>query len=111
MSVLLGMEVVLNLTPEAAALAGKDGWTKKDIKQYLFDKARQPLRDWKYLGDNKMTYVVYPEAKTESDDYMMRMMPTPEDIIIISAGGPGKQSVWWGGAQGKAVTKSIDKWR
>ncbi|MFH1652143.1 MAG: hypothetical protein ABID87_08620 [Chloroflexota bacterium] len=111
LGLLQGMELVLGLNPEAAFLAAKDGWSKEDIRQYIFEKARQPLRDWKYLGDNTMAFALYPEVLTEPEDSLMRMIAEVKDIIIIVFGGPGKHSVWWPGGQGKAVTKSIDVWR
>lgn len=111
LGLLQGMQLVLAFNPEAAVLATKDGWSKQDVRQYIFEKARQPLSDWKRLGDNWLAREIFPEAKTESEDYMMRMFPQPEDIIIIVVGGPGKHSVWWTGGQGRTVTKSINKWR
>lgn len=105
-----GGGVLLALGPEHADLAGKDGWSKEDIRQYLFEKARQPLKNWKYLGDNLQAREFMPEVKTESDDYMTRMILKPDDIMIIVAGGPGKHSMWWPGSNG-TLTKSIDKWR
>jgi hypothetical protein len=111
LGLLQGMELVIAFCPEAAALATKDGWSKHDVRQYVFEKAKQSIRDWKRLGDNIQMIETFPEAKTESDDYMMRMVPEPEDIVIIVVGGPGKHSIWWPGGQGKTVTKAIDKWR
>ncbi|MFH1652257.1 MAG: hypothetical protein ABID87_09200 [Chloroflexota bacterium] len=111
LGLLQGMEMVLGLNPEAAALAARDGWTKAGIRDYLYQKARQPLRDWKYLGDNIHARELFPESKTAPDDRLMPMIAAPEDVIIIVVGGPGKHSVWWPGGQGKAVTKSVDRWR
>jgi hypothetical protein len=108
--ILKSMQVILGVNPEAAALAYKDGWTKPKIQQYLYEKARQPLRDWLRLGDNYVMRDLFPETKTAPDDYIMRMIPNPEEVIIFIAGGLGKHSVWWPGGHGQAVTKSIDKW-
>ena len=111
MGILQGHGVVFCLCPEAADLAARDNWSKEDIKQYLFENARQPLKDWKRLGDNIVASEMMPESMIESDDYLMRSIPDPEDIIIFVAGGPGKHSDWWPGGHGRAVIKSIDKWR
>ncbi|MFH1650663.1 MAG: hypothetical protein ABID87_00950 [Chloroflexota bacterium] len=109
--ILKDMQLIIGYNPEAATLAEKGGWSKKDIRQYLFEKARQPLHIWKTLGDNAVAAELMPEAKTESDDYMMRMIPRPEDIIIAVLGGLGKHSTWWPGGQGQAVTRAVDEWR
>ena len=111
LGLLQGMELVLAFGPEAAVLATQDGWSKQEVRRYVFDKAKQSLRDWKRLGDNIQMIETFPEAKTESDDTMMRMILKPEDIVMIVVGGPGKHSAWWPGGQGKTVTRSIDRWR
>ena len=106
-----GHEMIIFFSPEAAVLADKDLWSKENIRKYIFEKARQPLKNWKKLGDNIMHSEKLPEAIKESEEYMMPMLSSPEDIIIFVVGGAGKHSTWWSGGQGKAVTKSIDKWR
>lgn len=106
-----GHQMVIFFCPEAAALAEKDLWSKEGIRNYIFEKARQPLKIWKKLGDNMMHSEKYPETGKESDEYMMQMLSSAEDILIFVVGGAGKHSAWWSGGQGKAVTKSIDKWR
>ncbi|OGO21688.1 MAG: hypothetical protein A2144_13675 [Chloroflexi bacterium RBG_16_50_9] len=111
LAILQGQGVVIALCPEVAALAAKDKWSKRKMKRYLFEKARQPLRNWKNLGDNWVARDLMPEYKTGSEDYLMRMIPDAEDIIVIVAGGPGKHSLWWPGGHGRAVTKSVDGWR
>jgi hypothetical protein len=111
LAILQGQGVVVALCPEVADLASKGRWSKQDVKQYVFEKSRQPLRTWKYLGDNMVASELMPECKTESDSYMMRMIPKPEDILVLVTGGPGRHSDWWPGGHGLAVTVPIDKWR
>lgn len=111
LAILQGQGVLIALCPEVAALAEKDRWTKAKVKQYIFEKARQPLSAWKYLGDNWVARELIPESMYESDDSLIRMIPDTEDILIIVAGGPGKHCQWWAGGHGRAVTKSIDSWK
>ena len=111
LAILQSQGIVIALCPEVADLAARDKWSKRELKQYLFENARQPLRNWKYLGDNWVARDLIPEHKNESEDYMIRMIPKPEEIIVFVTGGPGKHSLWWPGGHGSAVTKSIDKWR
>ncbi|MFC1910019.1 hypothetical protein ACFLXC_01840, partial [Chloroflexota bacterium] len=110
-AILQGQGIVIALCPEVVALSKQDKWTKQSVKQYIFEKSRQPLRKWKYLGDNWIARDSMPESKMESEEYLMRMIPQLEDILIIVAGGVGKHSQWWAGGHGRAVTKSIDKWK
>ena len=106
-----GHQLIIFFSPEAAVLVDKDLWSKENIRKYIFEKARQPLKTWKKLGDNIMLSEMLPETSKESEEYMMPMLSSTEDIIIYVVGGAGKHSTWWSGGQGKAVTKSIDKWR
>jgi len=111
LAILQGQGIVIALCPEVADLAGKDRWSKTAIKQYLYKKARQPLQLWQSLGDNFVASGLMPEASTEAADYLMRMIPQPDDITIIVTGGAGKHCQWWAGGHGEPVTKVIDVWR
>ena len=111
LAVLQSQGVVIAFCPEVASLVHKDKWSKQAVKQYIFEKARQPLKNWQYLGDNWVARDLIPESKLESKESLIRMIPQPEDILIIVAGGAGKHSHWWAGGHGRAVTKSIDKWK
>ena len=89
------------LTPILAETIAKHGWSKRDVRQYLFDHARTPagevernLRDWM----NKPTWNLTEEAKAgripahfhESDD-PGRLVPhvfKPEDYMVVVTGDP-----------------------
>ena len=89
------------LTPILAETIAKAGWSKRDVKQYLFDHARMPagelernLRDWM----NKPIWNLAEEAKAdripkvfhESDDPNRLVPPVfkPEDYMIAVTGDP-----------------------
>jgi hypothetical protein len=89
------------LTPILAETIAKHGWSKRDVKQYLFDHARQPageiergLRDWM----NKPIWNLAEEADAgripklfhESDDPNRRVPHVfkPEDYMIAVTGDP-----------------------
>ena len=89
------------LTPILAETIAKAGWSKRDVKQYLFDHARMPagelernLRDWM----NKPIWNLAAEAKAdripkvfhESDDPNRLVPPVfkPEDYMIAVTGDP-----------------------
>lgn len=110
LAILQGQGVVVALCPEVAALSERDSWSKSTVAQHVYEKARQPWEAWKYLGDNWVARDLVPEAKTEKADYLVKMIPRPEDITVIVAGGPGKHCQWWAGGHGQAVTKSINNW-
>ena len=89
------------LTPILAETIAKAGWSKRDVKQYLFDHARMPagelernLREWM----NKPIWNLAEEAKAdripkvfhESDDPNRLVPPVfkPEDYMIAVTGDP-----------------------
>ena len=77
------------LGPEHAATLARDKWTVEAIQQFLYDKARVPLTE--VSMENRARY---EEAghMPENDSY--RVAPTPDDIHVAVAGGPGKHSAW-----------------
>jgi hypothetical protein len=107
------------MTPPIARELARHGWSKDDVRAYLFEKARVPAR-WidagmAYLGTNLATAVAsgtLPPSFAVSDD-PERLLPVfirPEWIGIVVAGNPGK--AWQRGymnnhEQGPPVTKRI----
>jgi hypothetical protein len=86
------------LSPEHAATLAREGWSKKDVKEYLWQKARAPL--WamppKVEGRCSITSCCpSPEFGPVTDDTMIPICKSPEQIQLVVIGGPGKQSQWW----------------
>jgi hypothetical protein len=84
---------VLTLGPEHAATIARDGYTKADIKRYVFENARFPVSR---LGREFVEGVLSRLNSFEADDQsaMCRIIEQPEDLIVIVAGGSGKHSSW-----------------
>jgi hypothetical protein len=104
--------VVIGLCPEHAELLARDGLTKEEIRQFLWERARYPysaiapstspmakVPDW---------YVAKYGSVTGSS--MIPITEKPEGIDIIVAGGPGKHSQFFYGGR-DVVSVSIDRWR
>ncbi len=77
------------LGPEHAATLARDNWTVKKIQDFLYDKARVPLA-W----ISKENQARYEEAGHFPENDAFRVAPTPDDIHVAVAGGPGKHSAW-----------------
>jgi hypothetical protein len=107
----------------ARAIAGW-GWSKQKLKQYLFDHARIPareyeriLRDWtaKPTWNLEEEYRLgrIPRVFFESDD-PHRMVPLvwePDDYMIVVTGDPARNSAYvfaHNGVLGYPVAKKID---
>lgn len=108
-------ELVVVLSPEHAATIGKEGWSKRDVKQFLFEQARRPLKELRRAGEfygEETLRRYWPKWVDPKDDWaMIPVVRRPEDIIVIVAGGPvGRFSLGipgWGDHGTKAVTKKI----
>jgi hypothetical protein len=82
---------LLSLGPEHAATIARDGYSKKQVKEFIFEHGRYPLR---LLGDEYRHYLMERRKITNTDDTMVPIVKRPEDILIIVAGGAGKHSCW-----------------
>jgi hypothetical protein len=111
------------LSPIIAQTIAGWGWTKRDLKQHLFDNARMPahmweriLRDWtaKPTWNLQEEYRLgrIPKVFCESDD-PNRMVPLvwePDDYMIVVTGDPARNSAYvfaHNGVLGYPVTKKI----
>jgi hypothetical protein len=82
---------LLSLGPEHAATIAKEGYTKQQVKQFLYKHARYPL---KRLGLEYQRQQVERWGVADAPDTMVPIVRRPEDISIIVAGGAGKHSCW-----------------
>jgi len=95
----------LILTPAIAEFLSKDGFSKADIKRYLYKQARRPEWYWmqvnKWMGDiHRPTPCEYvakgqlPEAYCESTDpnRLLPMVYSPDDFLIAVSGDPARNN-------------------
>lgn len=85
-------QLLVVLGPEHAATIAADGFSKADVKAFLFEQARLPLRTLRLGGmwgiqdwPPWMLAVTDPEAR-------LPIVRAPEEIFVIVAGGAGKHS-------------------
>jgi len=86
-------EVLVVFGPEHAATLKRDGLSKADVRQFLYENARKPLRKLK-LGGMWGMFPPLPWVNTLDDDALLPIVARPEDILIAVAGGAGKHSVY-----------------
>ena len=100
---------LLVLSPILARTIAKSGWSKDDVKRWLFENARMPARQFeRYMADytnlvpGRRTLVdlveegVAPPVFAESDD-PERLVPIvckAEDFLIAVAGDPGRTNAF-----------------
>ena len=80
------------LSPEHAGVLARDGFTKRDVKNYLFDKARIPLTRF---APGTQRGILERRARwfeVVRDSNHIGIADDPEHITIIVAGGAGIHS-------------------
>ncbi|MCA3100194.1 MAG: hypothetical protein INH00_20680 [Rhodocyclaceae bacterium] len=86
-------EPVILFGPEHAATVAKSGFSKQDVKEYLYEHARVPLGKFSDENRERRLRVTFPERfATASLDAMVPMCQSPQDYIVIVVGGAGKHS-------------------
>ena len=82
---------LLSLGPEHAATIARDGYSKQQVKAFLFEHARYPLGK---LGAEYRRHQVERQHVVDADATMVPIVRAAEDISVIVVGGAGKHSSW-----------------
>ena len=97
------------LGPEHAYEIAKNGFSRQDVPEYLFEHARMPVREWAscFYGNFRK----WPDEYEENNpDFITPIVYTPEDFVICVAGGNGRHSAllssWY---MSQAATEVIEK--
>lgn len=79
-------QIVVVIGVEHARTLGRDGWTRADVQQFLFDHARMPVS---YLREGGLYGIqVWPEWVDQDDpDALVPVVECPEDLIVLVGGG------------------------
>jgi hypothetical protein len=95
-----GAQCVVLMNPEHAHLLSDAGWQKADVQRYLFERARLSVDDLIGRGSLPRWPVWYRGLDR------VPIVETPDDFIVIVAGGSGPQSqvaIPWGYSRGMSV--------
>ena len=85
-------QLLIVLGPEHAKTVADDGLSRADVQRYVFENARLPLRTLKLGGMWGIhDWPRWMHAVTD-DNALLPQVPSPEDVMVIVAGGPGKHS-------------------
>jgi hypothetical protein len=96
-----GGETLLALGPEHASTIARDGFGKREIREWLHQHAQIPL--------DRYNHDTLVERFHPVPDEPVPMVRTPDDLLVIVLGGPGKHSSWvptFGGTT-RSVTREI----
>jgi len=85
-------QILVVLGPEHARTIADDGVSRADVQRFVFEHARLPLRTLKLGGMWGIhDWPRWMHAVTD-DEALLPQVPSPEDVMVIVAGGPGKHS-------------------
>jgi hypothetical protein len=98
-----GGEPVLVVGPEHASILSTSGFSKAQVKQYLYENARVPKKAF-----SKKHQEAHFSGYDEDD--LIPVLQKPEDLMVIVAGGPGKHTLFCPNyvIRSNAVTKLIE---
>lgn len=82
----LKSEQLLVIPSETARWMADLGWSKRDVQVFLYENARQPVRLLRDRGGWDMS-PFHPSVDPGDDDCMVPIVPRPEDILVLVAGG------------------------
>ena len=99
-----GLDTVLLLCPQHAATKEKDGWSKQDVKKYLFQNARIPYEKW--VLNVTSAHLAMPWYQQWGPGDTVPVLDTPDNIIVVVAGGAGTHSQYLSGFR-KSVTRVV----
>jgi hypothetical protein len=85
-------QLLIVLGPEHAQTIAKDGFTREDVQRFVFEHARLPLRTLKLGGMWGIHDWPRWMHAVADDEALLPQVPSPDDVMVIVAGGPGKHS-------------------
>ena len=99
-------EVVVVLCPEHVGHLKAARWTKKQVREFLFEASHRKASEWVRLGAMR-------DGDVDGDENIPVAL-SPEGITVVVAGGPAGAfsavvPLWGGGSNSRSVTKKIKR--
>jgi hypothetical protein len=102
----LGGASLFVICPEHLTMFAHAGWSKQRLREELFEGVRRPARELRW-GETT------PTVQTAGDDELIAKWDSPDDIVLVAAGGEaGRYSAVFGpclGMNAQIVSKEV-KW-
>jgi hypothetical protein len=97
--------------PSHAETIARDGWSKQHFKEYLYEKARKPVRLVKLGGlyGREVKRNFWPRwVNRDDDDEMVPLVRRASEITVVVAGGTGRHSAFLPGWATPSVTVAVE---
>ena len=111
--------ITILLAPPVARSLANAGYSKQQIREYLYENARVPFQELEFLlkyGHSEAFTIrdavergIYPAEYLVKQDERVRILPSPDVINLVVCGDPNRNRVMvlWGGYV-NPVTKKIE---
>ena len=95
------------ISPEVLLHIREEGWSKQDVKNYLFEATKREYSFWETLDRG---WSARGEAHADTD--IASVVDSPDNLMVLVAGGTAGGFFctilpWGGGTATKSVTKQI----
>jgi len=104
-------EVMVVVCPSHAETIAHDGWSKLHFKEFLYEKARKPVRLLKLGGlyGRELNRNFWPRwVDRQNDDEMVPIVRRPSEITVVIAGGTGRHSAFLPGWATPSATVAVE---
>ena len=100
-------EIVVVLGPEHVGHIASAGWSKTQVKEFLWELARRKISEWSRAGASPGSNAPFQDMESE-----LSVAQSAEGITIIVAGGAAGAfsaviPLWSGGSRSRSVTREI----
>ena len=91
-----GVQIIVVLCPEHAAEIAASGLSKDDVREFIYQNARMPLRQLKDVAHyaNRNWPIWIDET---NPDTLVPIVRSVDDLAVVVAGGDGRHSAWLAG--------------
>lgn len=94
---------VVVVTPQLRSHLVAAGWSKRDVRDHVFERATMLRKEWASVGKGSVVF--------DKGDREYRAMEEPDDLLVVAAGGPaggfGAVIPPWLGTRSHAVTVPV----
>ncbi|MBM4195148.1 MAG: hypothetical protein FJ202_12335 [Gemmatimonadetes bacterium] len=100
--------VVVCLGPEHASEIARSGFSKRGVREYLFEHCRLPVRALR--GRGYYAPGCWGPEVERNDDALVPIVSTPDHLWIVVAGGDGRHSAWmpaWNVCEGATAAVEV----
>lgn len=104
-------EVMIVLSPSHAETIARDGWSKQHFKEFLYEKARKPVRLVKLGGlyGREVSRNFWPRwVNREDENEMVPMVRRPSEVTVVVAGGTGRHTAFLPGWATPSITVAVE---